>query len=107
MSGTKREMTTPAAHRSPEMELLVACARFPPPPDAADRLSALASRPLDWDLLFKQANRHGLLPLLCDRLDRHCSEVVPPARMASLRSHFRGHALRNRVLRETLLSLMA
>jgi hypothetical protein len=66
----------------------------------------LVREELDWDYLFTVASRHSMLPLLYWHLDALCSEAVPKARMAQLRSTFHATALYNRYCTGELLTLL-
>jgi hypothetical protein len=49
---------------SPEVAVLLACARLRLQPEDAARLDAALGRAIDWGRLLKLARAHGLLPLL-------------------------------------------
>lgn len=66
---------------SPEMQLVLCCARIDLDHAQTDRLQRLLARPLDWERLMALAARHGLFPLLYRHLVAQPSfpvaELVP------------------------------
>src|SRR5260370_14067901 len=75
--------------RGREISLIVGGARVSP---AAD-LAALARPDLDWDYVYRTAQRHGLLPLLHGHLCRLAA--LPVALRRRLPTHPRPNAARN------------
>lgn len=71
-SQTESELT-------PEYQLLLACARVELTPNDHDRIAALTQQPMAWDVLGREATRHGLLPLLHRQL-KACSPPTCPAK---------------------------
>jgi hypothetical protein len=54
----------PAVGLRPEIELLLLCIQPARSEAAAERIRILSRQPLDWDLLFRQACRNSVAPLL-------------------------------------------
>jgi hypothetical protein len=71
---------------TPELELLLRCARIHVDDDHAQRISGLLRRDLDWNGLVLMARRHGLIPLLYRTLSGLGSSKVPPEILERLRS---------------------
>ncbi len=80
---------------TPELELLLLCARMRVDEDQAQRISRLLGRRLDWDGLILTARRHGLVPLLYRTLSGLRSGNVPPDIFGRLRSLFEVFGLQN------------
>ena len=103
-----------ARARSPEVELLLYCARA----DAvnADRVGELVREKLDWDALAAAAEYHGLAPLLYSAVDRAChrlvldnvvpENVVPEIVASRLRGCYRDSAKRSLIFTAKLLALL-
>jgi len=72
--------TTPAAHpdRAPELDLLLACTRWPQ--TAADRelIRLHCAKPLDWQLLLQLVEHHHLVPLVSHNLHASIADGVTP-----------------------------
>jgi hypothetical protein len=77
----------------PEQELLLCCARVSVGGELKERIARLAARGLDWDYLYRLAERHAVLPLLYWQLNPNAE--VPAAPLERLRSKFRDNAARN------------
>jgi hypothetical protein len=86
---------------SPELELLLACARSRMDDATARRARELTEQPLDWDYLVKTSSRHGLLPLLYSNL-KASRAGVPENHLERLRDLFQKNAVRSVVLTEEL-----
>jgi len=79
---------------SPEIELLLICARRRLDAAAATRLTELAGSALDWPLLLHLAGENGLLPLLRKHLLETAPAAIPPDSLSQLREAARANALR-------------
>ena len=82
----------------PETELLLCCAR--PRADNAhgDRSRALLQSPLDWEVVIREARRHGVDPLLYRHLEALDEPRIPASALDRLQRHFETNAVRNRLL---------
>lgn len=60
-----------------EVQLLLSCARTHMSSPMRERICALASGPIDWEICLSAAGRHGVLPLVCHTLLAECSELLP------------------------------
>lgn len=104
-------MRTPAMPRniflqSPEIELMICCARPLRDARTVARLNELLALELNWDYLFQTAWSHGMLPLLYARFHEICPEAVPDVPMQRLRTHFQENARRNLFLTSELHALL-
>lgn len=72
---------------------------------SASAFALVASRIADWDQVFEQARRHGVLPLLYLRL-AEVAECVPASALAQARSDFERNALHCMTNAEELLHVL-
>ena len=91
---------------SPEISLLLACARTRIDLETADRIRESARRSLDWDRLIETSLAHGLMPLLYENLNTHCADIVPPSRLKQLKDLFQKNAARSVLLTGELLDIL-
>ncbi len=91
---------------TPEIELLVCCARPQRDAKTVARMTELCAVDLNWDFLFETAWAHGMLPLLYARLYETCAGAVPEQEMLRLRAHFQENARRNLFLTSELHALL-
>lgn len=105
MTTDERRMTNDDL--SPELRVLLCCARTELDAATAERLASLLTQPLDWPGLIKLANRHGVMPLLYRALNEHGAALVPATVLAGLQAQYQANARRNVVLTRELLRLLA
>jgi len=91
---------------SPEISLLLACARTRIDLETADRIRESARRSLDWDRLIETSLAHGLMPLLYENLNTHCADIVPPSRLKQLKDLFQKNAAHSVLLTGELLDIL-
>jgi hypothetical protein len=91
---------------SPEVELLLCCARTHLDSETAARIRALLQQRIDWKHLFQIAQEHGMMPLLYWNLHGTFPEAMPQATMNDLREQFRTNSLRNLVLTAELRRIL-
>jgi len=91
---------------SPEVELLLCCARTRLDSEKAARIGALLQQRLDWRHLLHIAEEHTMVPLLYWHLKGTFPEAVPEVTMNDLREHFRTNSLRNLVLTAELRRIL-
>lgn len=96
----------PPAPGRPEAELVLACARTGTGPDGRDRIRSLARGRLDWGVLERLAEQHGVLPLLTQQLEAHASQEVPDAVRARLRQRMLALAARSLLLTHVLVDVL-
>ena len=89
----------------PENELLLLCARVRVGEDEASRIKGLAAGALDWDYLFRLAQRHAVLPLLHRSISEHARDAAPQTFRQKLREKFRENATRNLLLAGELVRI--
>lgn len=76
-------------------ELLLLCARARADEETAARIRRLASGGVDFDYLYRLAQRHLVLPLLYQQLSRAAADLVPPPVLEKLKKLFRDNTARN------------
>jgi Uncharacterised nucleotidyltransferase len=91
---------------SPELELLLLCARRNLSADRAQRARELLEQPLDWRRLIEQGRVHGLLPLLYWHGTRTLAQELPREIARQLHDHFRANAARNLLLIDELFKIV-
>jgi hypothetical protein len=90
----------------PESELLLRAARPRAEPGNDARIRVLLHGSLDWDLLLRAAQTHGVMPLLHWHLQRQAWEAVPAASRDALQGEFRRHSALNLARTGELLRLL-
>lgn len=82
---------------SPELQLLLQCARPRLEPTHSERVRALVADGINWEELVQRAQWHRMVPLLRWHLDAVCGDDVPETIRAYLNDEFLRNA--HRVLR--------
>ena len=90
----------------PEHELLLCCARTECDTEVANRLQVLAGAAIDWDYLFRLAQRHSVLPLIYRQLQTHASDLVPKDHLVQFKQSYQENVARNLVLTSELMTLL-
>ncbi|MBH8562241.1 nucleotidyltransferase family protein [Nostoc sp. CENA67] len=90
-----------------EIELLLCCVRTCITPQTAEQIKTLVQQNINWTDLMQTAALQGVIPLLYQTLNTTCPEDVPKTILAQLRSQFHANALRNLLLTQELLTLLA
>ncbi len=85
-------------HNSPELELLLACARREMSADHTRHALGLLDGPLNWSLLLEQARSHRLLPLLHWHWKRSLRLDFPAEIAQQLDGRFRANVARSLLL---------
>jgi len=93
-------------HNSPELELLLACARREMSADHTRRALELLDGPLDWGLLLEQARAHRLLPLLYWHWKRSLRLSFPAEIAHELDDRFRANVARSLLLVRDLADIV-
>jgi len=91
---------------SPEISLLLACARTRIDQETAERIKEAARLSLDWDRLIYLARGHGLVPLLHKNLEALCPNQIPAPYREQLSAEALKTAARNLLLTRELLELL-
>jgi hypothetical protein len=90
----------------PESELLLRAARPGAEPGNDGRIRVLLRGSLDWDLLLRAAQTHGVMPLLHWHLQRQAWAAVPTGPRDALQGEFRRNAVLNLARTGELLRLL-
>lgn len=96
-------MTNPI---SPEIELLLYCARTTLSELTTIRVRALIQAGVNWELLLQQANQQGVSALLYQSLNTVGAEFVPSPVLEQLRQHYQNNQAKSTRLRQELLRLL-
>jgi hypothetical protein len=91
---------------SPEVELLLLCARASVGDEERRRIVELAASVVEWDAVLRLAGRHGLVPPLFMRVSEFCADAAPADALASLRDQFRRVSALNVYLSDELRQLL-
>lgn len=91
---------------TPEIELLLSCARIRRDHEKDARVLALARAEINWDSLLRTALHHGVMPLLYHQLNTVCPEAVPGDFIEHLHNYFYLNAARNLLLTEELCRIV-
>lgn len=83
----------PASLPTPELALLLECARPRLDEGASVRIRALAAGPLDWELLHALAVEHGVFPLLSLHLRDVAGNILPSDSLAKMSELSRSHSI--------------
>jgi hypothetical protein len=89
----------------PESEFIVWCARTVLTDDLTARIRARAQESLDWSIVLKMAEYHGVVPLLYKNLSAVSSDLVPAKLLMQLRQKTQAEAMLNRALADELVVL--
>lgn len=92
--------------RRPEAALLLACARTHATPADREQIRVLARGPVDWAVVERLAEAHGVLPLLTHLLEAHAAREVPDAVRSRFRQRMLAHAARSLVLTRELVEML-
>ena len=92
---------------TPELEVLLCCARPHIDAQATARLQSLLSAGIDWSTLNQLATCHGLQPLLYKTLKTTGSHCVPPTILQDLQDQFHRNARHSLILTKALLEALA
>jgi hypothetical protein len=71
-----------------------------------ERLRHLVKQPLDWDVVWRLARRHGVAPLVFHTLTTTGAIEPCDDRLARFRAHFLSNAANSRVLTQELLDVL-
>ncbi|HJU89316.1 MAG TPA: nucleotidyltransferase family protein [Gemmatimonadaceae bacterium] len=74
--------------------------------DNEARLRALVDRDIDWEHLRRNALKHGIIPLVYQRLWESCRDLVPAIVLARLRADHRENTIRSLGVTAELLRLL-
>lgn len=91
---------------SPEMRLLVCCARTKMQPGIAREIRSLAEGPLNWDSLLTDATRHSVTRLLAKQLTTIAADALSPAHLKQLKNRARAAAVRSLTFTAELIAIL-
>jgi len=91
---------------SPEIELLLLCARPRPSDEAVGRIRVLLAQPLDWPLIFRLAEDYRTIPLLALHLQHHAEDLLASDIRTGLQRHHLDSTRHNLVLAAEVLRLI-
>ncbi|NET52279.1 MAG: nucleotidyltransferase family protein, partial [Merismopedia sp. SIO2A8] len=91
---------------SPEIELLLSCARTKIDAPIAEQIKNLIEQGINWEHLTKTAKRHGVMPLLYQSLNNTGPNKVPQQILNQLRDNFQANTLHNLFLSQELLKIL-
>ena len=92
----------PEIRFSPEADLLIACAHTVLGPTHQSQVGALIQAGMDWELVWKLAQMHGMLPLLYLHFSQVGFDGIPKGFKERLEARFRENATRNFLLTKAL-----
>jgi hypothetical protein len=91
---------------TPEIELVLCCARTQLDADAVARVRRLVEQGVNWAALCSAATDHNVMPLVCSHLRDSCSDLLPPGPLECIRDVVRRNARRNLYLLRELLEIL-
>ncbi len=92
--------------QSPEIELLLLCARPQVTGDAVSRIRFLLEQELDWRIIFRHAKNYRIIPLLASHMSEHAANLLSVDIQSELHAHHRDSTQHNLVLAMELLRLI-
>ncbi len=96
----------PQQVNSPEIALLLYCARSAVNQDGVDKIKALIELELNWNYLLSTAVTHGVMPLLAYNLTNLCPEVIPQDILFQLQNYLQSNAFNNLGLNHQLIKIL-
>lgn len=91
---------------SPEVELLLCCARKELDEKTSQRIKELTERSINWNCLLDEANRHGMTPLLFWHFQHLHPPGIPELILTRLSESFVAHSRHNLLLTDELVNLV-
>lgn len=90
----------------PEYQLLLCCARTAMDVETKARARQLLAGELDWGYILRQANRHGVVPLVYKNLRKLSGEQTPSEVLDELRTAFDRNRHRNMFMTAELIRIL-
>ncbi len=90
---------------SAELELLLYCAKYQTP-KTIQYIRALCQTEINWPCVFDMAFRHGLLPILNQKLREHCPSLLADSLLHDLQQLHTANTLRNASLTDELIKIV-
>jgi hypothetical protein len=91
---------------SPEIQILLHCAKNRFDPSGANQLETLIRKDIDWAYVLQLALAHRVMPIVYSALNSTCADAVPAPILERLRDYFYGNVGRNLFLTQKLLELL-
>lgn len=91
---------------SPEIALLLCCARTVVRENQAAEIKALIQPEFNWSYLLSTAAAQGVMPLLAYNLTNICPHLVPQKILTALQNYLQGNAINNLALNHLLLDIL-
>jgi hypothetical protein len=91
---------------TPQMELLLHCARTDVDPERLQRIRTLSEGPLDWKSLNELAIQHVMRPLLFWNLNQHIEKGILKRNLPELETDFYNNVSRNLFMTDKLLGIL-
>jgi hypothetical protein len=91
---------------SPEIDVLLCCARIHTVPSTAERIRSLLEQTFNWDYLIALAKFHKVIPLLYRNLNCLCPELVPEKTLQQLKILVHTSVCRNLFLTQELIYIL-
>ena len=89
-----------------EDELLLYCANTQIDMAVIARMRELLRSNIHWKFVIDAAAAHGVKPLLCHNLSKHCRESIPKDVLDQLQRYLQAHSLNNLFLTRELIKLL-
>ena len=93
-------------HATPELQLVLGCARAQLNPAAAEEVASAAAQLLDWVKAIDLASFHRLSPVVICQVQQHSAASVPETVRLYLTERFRARTIRNFELTKELLEIL-
>lgn len=91
---------------SPEMEILLCCARTNIDPAIIKRVKGLLEQNIDFTALINLAERHRVKTLLYHNLNKYASESIPQSYLQQMQGECRNNSWRNMYLTKELVAIL-
>ncbi|MCX6071516.1 MAG: nucleotidyltransferase family protein, partial [Chloroflexi bacterium] len=102
-----RALSARSVQPSPEMALVLLCARTRVDAEQRHRITGLAGGTIDWARVIDLAQRHGVLSLVYRSVHAVCRGVVPQSVLGRLQIDYHRNLARNLTLTHELLRVLA
>ncbi len=96
----------PQPANSPEIALLLCCARTVVTENQIVEIKALIQAELDWSYLLSTAVAQGVMPFLAYNLTNTCPEAIPQKILSRLQNYLQSNAINNLGLNRQLVDIL-
>ena len=101
-----RSKTGISGSSTPEVGLILCCARTCTTPQNRVRIKEIATQGIDWQAFLQLATSHGVRPLVYQSLHATCWEALPEAARQELSHFYSANSAKNRFLAGELLHIL-